>query len=169
MKVLVIGSAKSGNAAAKLLNKQGYEVIITDQNEIKEKEELEALGIQVVDKGHPEWLKNTDYAFVVKNPGIKYDVMLCLVGGQGAGKSTFYRMMAIKDEWFSDDLKRLEDENVYRKLQGHWFIEMAEMSATVAPSFCACFTLEFINTVQRVPRSIGFSAKSAIFAKSATS
>ena len=74
MKVLVIGSAKSGNAAAKLLNKQGYDVIITDQNEIKEKEELEALGIQVVDKGHPEWLKNTDYAFVVKNPGIKYSV-----------------------------------------------------------------------------------------------
>ena len=67
----------------------------------------------------------------VYNPGIKYDTMLCLVGGQGAGKSTFYRMMAIKDEWFSDDLKRLEDDNVYRKLQGHWFIEMAEMSATV--------------------------------------
>ena len=74
MKVLVIGSAKSGNAAAKLLNKLGYEVIITDQNEIKEKEELESLGIQVVDKGHPDWLKNTDYAFVVKNPGIKYTV-----------------------------------------------------------------------------------------------
>ena len=34
----------------------------------------------------------------------------------------------------------------------------AEMSATAAPSFCACLTLEFINTVQRVPRSIGFCA-----------
>ncbi len=42
------------------------------------------------------------------------------------------------------------------------------MSATVAPSFCACFTLEFINTVQRVPRSIGFFAKRASFAKSRT-
>ena len=42
------------------------------------------------------------------------------------------------------------------------------MSATVAPSFCACFTLEFINTVQRVPRSIGFLAKRASFAKSRT-
>ena len=74
MKVLVIGSAKSGNAVARLLNHQGYSVIITDMNEIKEKEELEALGIQVLDKGHPEYLKNTDYAFVVKNPGIKYTV-----------------------------------------------------------------------------------------------
>ena len=45
----------------------------------------------------------------------------------------------------------------------------AEISATVAPSFCACFTLEFINTVQREPRSIGFSANNATFAKSLTS
>lgn len=74
MKVLVIGSAKSGNAVAKLLKSEGYEVILTDANEVKEKDELIALGIEVVDKGHPEYLKNTDYAFVVKNPGIKYSV-----------------------------------------------------------------------------------------------
>ena len=56
--------------------------------------------------------------------------MLCLVGGQGAGKSTFFRLLAVKDEWFSDDLKKLDDENVYRKLQGHWIMEMSEMIAT---------------------------------------
>ena len=38
-------------------------------------------------------------------PGCKFEIMLCLVGGQGAGKSTFFRFLAIKDEWFSDDLK----------------------------------------------------------------
>ena len=38
--------------------------------------------------------------------------------------------MAVKDEWFSDDLRRLDDDNVYRKLQGHWVIEMSEMIAT---------------------------------------
>ena len=42
------------------------------------------------------------------------------------------------------------------------------MSATVAPSFWACFTLEFMNTVQRVPRSVGFSANRASLAKSST-
>jgi predicted P-loop ATPase len=63
-------------------------------------------------------------------PGCKFEVMLCLVGGQGAGKSTFFRLLAVKDEWFSDDLRRLDDENVYRKLQGHWIIEMSEMIAT---------------------------------------
>ena len=62
--------------------------------------------------------------------GCKFEVMLCLVGGQGAGKSTFFRLLAGKDEWFSDDLRKLDDENVYRKLQGHWIIEMSEMIAT---------------------------------------
>ncbi len=66
----------------------------------------------------------------VFHPGCKFDLMLCLVGGQGAGKSSFFRFLAVKDEWFSDDLKKLDDENVYRKLEGHWIIEMSEMIAT---------------------------------------
>lgn len=63
-------------------------------------------------------------------PGYKFETMLCLVGGQGAGKSTFFRFLAMKDEWFSDDLKKLDDENIYRKMQGHLIIEMSEMIAT---------------------------------------
>ena len=66
----------------------------------------------------------------VFKPGCKFEVMLCLVGGQGAGKSTFFRLLAVRDEWFSDDLKKLDDDNVYRKIQGHWIIEMSEMIAT---------------------------------------
>ena len=45
-------------------------------------------------------------------PGCKYEEMLCLVGGQGAGKSSFFRLLSMKDEWFSDDLKRLDDDKV---------------------------------------------------------
>lgn len=63
----------------------------------------------------------------VFKPGCKFELMLCLVGGQGAGKSSFFRLLACKDEWFSDDLKRIDDENVFRKMQGHWIIEMSEM------------------------------------------
>lgn len=66
----------------------------------------------------------------VFEPGCKYEELLCLVGGQGAGKSTFFRFLAIQDEWFSDDLKKLDDDKVYNKLQGHWIIEMSEMLAT---------------------------------------
>ncbi len=67
----------------------------------------------------------------IYEPGIKYDIMLCLVGSQGAGKSTFFKYLAIKEEWFSDNLDHLDDENIYRKLQNHWIIEMGEMKATV--------------------------------------
>lgn len=63
-------------------------------------------------------------------PGCKYDICLCVVGEQGSGKSTFFRIFAIEDEWFTDDLRRLDDDNIYRKMQGHWVIELSEMSAT---------------------------------------
>ena len=66
----------------------------------------------------------------VFEPGSKFDLMLVLIGGQGAGKSTFLRFLAIRDEWFSDDLKRLDDEKIYQRLAGHWILEMSEMVAT---------------------------------------
>ena len=68
----------------------------------------------------------------VFHPGCKFEIMLCLVGDQGAGKSTFFRFLALKDEWFSDDIKHLDDENVYRKMAGHWIMEMAEMLGTAS-------------------------------------
>ena len=63
-------------------------------------------------------------------PGSKFDLMLVLTGGQGAGKSTFLRFLAIRDEWFSDDLKKLDDEKIFQRLAGHWILEMSEMVAT---------------------------------------
>ncbi len=67
----------------------------------------------------------------VFRPGIKFELTICLVGDQGVGKSTFFRFLAIKDEYFSDDLKRIDDEKIVVKLQGHWIIELAEMLAIV--------------------------------------
>ena len=66
----------------------------------------------------------------VFHPGIKFDYIMCLVGNQGAGKSSFFRFLAIKDEWFTDDLKDLESSKVYEKMQGHFIIELSEMLAT---------------------------------------
>lgn len=66
----------------------------------------------------------------VFKPGCKFEIMLCLVGSQGAGKSTFFRFLAMKDTWFSDDLRNLSDAKVFEKLVGHWIIEMAEMIGT---------------------------------------
>ena len=66
----------------------------------------------------------------VFNPGVKFDYIICLIGGQGAGKSSFFRLLAVRDEWFTDDLKDLESSKAYEKLQGHWIIELSEMLAT---------------------------------------
>ncbi len=72
-KVLVIGAARSGLAATSLLLKHGYEVVLTDAKEIENKSELEMLGVQVFDRGHPAELLSEHYSFAVKNPGIPYN------------------------------------------------------------------------------------------------
>lgn len=66
----------------------------------------------------------------VFNPGSKFDYIVCLVGGQGIGKSSFVQFLAINPEWFADDLSNLADENIVRKLQGHLFVEFGEMIPT---------------------------------------
>ncbi len=70
--VLVIGAARSGVAVSKLLVKHGFHVVLTDMKEITNKNELEQMGIDVYDNGHPDCIKEMKYAFVVKNPGIPY-------------------------------------------------------------------------------------------------
>lgn len=67
----------------------------------------------------------------VFKPGEKFELMLCVVENrQGGGKSTLARFLAICDEWFTDDIKNLDDDLIYRKLAGHWIIEFSEMLAT---------------------------------------
>ncbi len=63
------------------------------------------------------------------HPGCKFEISICIVGEQGAGKSTFLKFLALKDEFFSDDLKRLDDEKAVVKILGHWIIELPEMVA----------------------------------------
>ena len=68
----------------------------------------------------------------VFKPGCKFETMLCLVGKtQGTGKSTFMRFLAISDDWFTDDIKHLDDERIFQKLQGHWICELPEMLAAI--------------------------------------
>lgn len=63
----------------------------------------------------------------VFEPGIKYDMVLILVGPQGTYKSTFVRKLGMK--WFSDTFTTMQGKEAYEQLQGAWIIEMAELSA----------------------------------------
>ena len=62
-------------------------------------------------------------------PGCKFEFVLTLVGGQGLGKSTFFRFLALRDEWFTDDLVGFKSSRIFEKISGHWIIEMSEMLA----------------------------------------
>ncbi len=63
----------------------------------------------------------------VFNPGIKFDLVLTLVGEkQGTGKSTFISKLG--GEWFSDTFTTVQGKEAFEQIQGAWLIEIAELS-----------------------------------------
>ena len=74
-KVLVLGLAKSGVSAAKLLHELGALVTVNDGkpfDENPEAQELLSLGIKVITGSHPIELLDEEFSLMVKNPGIPY-------------------------------------------------------------------------------------------------
>lgn len=70
-RVLVMGLARSGLAAVRLLSKLGAEVTVSEAkplDEIKELDELNALGVRVA--GQEKEIFEEDFDIAVKNPGI---------------------------------------------------------------------------------------------------
>lgn len=75
-KVLVLGLARSGEAAARLLVKLGAIVTVNDGKPFDENPSAQALleeGIKVVCGSHPVELLDENFELMVKNPGIRYD------------------------------------------------------------------------------------------------
>ncbi len=68
--IVVIGAAKSGVAAALLLNKKGAEVFVSDNGPISEeaKKKLDSAGILFEENGHTDNARKAD--FVVVSPGV---------------------------------------------------------------------------------------------------
>lgn len=73
-KVLVLGMARSGYEAAKLLAPDN-EVFVTDvrEQDSKKVKELEDLGVKVIITDQAQDLIDNTFNLMVKNPGIKYD------------------------------------------------------------------------------------------------
>lgn len=69
-KVLVIGLARSGMAAIKVLKKLGARIYLSERNEPdkKDKDYLESIGVTVYDQDMSVFEK--DYDLVIKNPGV---------------------------------------------------------------------------------------------------
>ncbi|WP_251516271.1 MULTISPECIES: UDP-N-acetylmuramoyl-L-alanine--D-glutamate ligase [Staphylococcus] len=76
--VLIVGLAKSGYEAAKLLNKLGAKVVVNDGKDLSHDshaKDLQNMGITVIGGEHPLSLLDKD-PIIVKNPGIPYTVPL---------------------------------------------------------------------------------------------
>lgn len=74
-KVLVLGLARSGFSAAKLLHDLGALVTVNDGKpfaENPEAQDLLAIGVKVITGSHPIELLDEGFSLVVKNPGIPY-------------------------------------------------------------------------------------------------
>ncbi|MBQ9020933.1 MAG: hypothetical protein IJX65_02895 [Alistipes sp.] len=62
-------------------------------------------------------------------PGCKFDYCLVLVGSQGIGKSSLVRALALRDEFFLDNLGNLGNKEAAENLQGRWVVEIAELAS----------------------------------------
>lgn len=74
-KILVLGLAKSGVAAAALLHELGAFVTVNDKKPLSENPEAQGLleqGIKVICGDHPIELLDEGFELIVKNPGIPY-------------------------------------------------------------------------------------------------
>ncbi|MGE7273559.1 VapE domain-containing protein [Brevibacillus panacihumi] len=63
----------------------------------------------------------------IMSPGIKFDSVLTLFGGQGIGKSWLFRKLA--KDWFTDSLTKLGGKEAMETLHGKWIIELSELAS----------------------------------------
>ena len=74
-KIFILGMARSGYEAAKVLAKHNNEITITDMKDQDEEhlKELKSLGVTFIKSDNPIDLLDETYDYLVKNPGIKID------------------------------------------------------------------------------------------------
>lgn len=79
-KIFILGMARSGYEAAKLLSDYNNEIIVTDGKEQDSSlvSELKSLGVKVIITSDQLSLLDDSFDYVIKNPGIKYDNLVVI-------------------------------------------------------------------------------------------
>ena len=77
-KILILGFARSGYEAAKLLVSRNNEVILNDSKDEEKHDsdkikELRDMGVQLVFGSHPDDLLDSSFDYLIKNPGVPID------------------------------------------------------------------------------------------------
>ncbi len=64
----------------------------------------------------------------IREPGCKFDEMLVLEGPQGTDKSSALRVLAVRPEWFTDDLTlNAKAQEFIEQTLGKWIVEAGEL------------------------------------------
>ena len=77
-KILILGFARSGYQAAKVLIERNNQVILNDSKEeskvdAEQVQELRDLGVELVFGSHPDDLLDSSFDYLIKNPGVPID------------------------------------------------------------------------------------------------
>ena len=75
-KIFILGMARSGYQAAKVLAKMNNQIVLNDMNEKQDEnhiKELEDLGVKVILGSHPDNILDESFDYLIKNPGVKFD------------------------------------------------------------------------------------------------
>jgi len=75
-KIFILGFARSGYEAAKLLAKKGNKVVLNDMKMEQDEEkvnELKKLGVEIVLGSHPDDILDDSFDYLIKNPGVPID------------------------------------------------------------------------------------------------
>lgn len=124
-------------AVTKVTDDRSYHPVkefLADLPDWDEQERLETLLIDYLGAEDNEYVRTITRKVLVGaiariyRPGVKFDWMLVLSGGQGIGKSTLVKKLA--GEWFNDSLRLSDtkDKTAAEKLQGYWILEIGELA-----------------------------------------
>ena len=75
-KIFILGMARSGYHAARVLAKRGNTIVLNDKNANQDKnhiKELEDLGVKVILGDHPDDILDETFDYLIKNPGVHFD------------------------------------------------------------------------------------------------
>ncbi len=75
-KIFILGLARSGYEAAKVLAKRNNQIIVNDMNLDQDQDkikELKDLGVNVILGSHLDDILTSDFDYLIKNPGIRND------------------------------------------------------------------------------------------------
>lgn len=75
-KIFILGMARSGYHAARILAKRNNRIVLTDINANQDKahiKELEKLGVKLILGDDPDNILDESFDYMIKNPGVKFD------------------------------------------------------------------------------------------------